>query len=75
MSWNYRIIEYPTYRELSAVYYDPKGRPEAYSDVKFVEGNPGDLADGLERALDSVRKLPILPVSVFDLPIEERPVV
>jgi len=77
MTWNYRIIEFPTHRALHEVYYDGRGRPEGYTEnpVSFVEDldESDGILGGLEMAIKCIRELPVLEASVFDLPIEQRP--
>ena len=78
MTWNYRIIEFAEHRGLHEVYYDPKGRPEGYTEnaISFVESldEAAGITGGLELALRDARELPILSASVFDLPKTRRPI-
>jgi hypothetical protein len=80
MTWNYRIIEFSDYRALHEVHYDEKGRPWAYTSEprEFVqsldEDDAGAIVADLEIALSDAQRLPVLPVSVFDLAAGERPI-
>ena len=64
MSWNYRLVKYPTAEEgmgLHEVYYDAEGRENGMS--KPTAGFVGDSAEEiilqLERAIDDIRKRPL----------------
>lgn len=79
MTWNYRIIDYNTHRALHEVYYDPQGRPVAYTSnpVRFcVDADDADNAiiEQLRMAIDDALFYPILHVDTFKLPVGERPV-
>lgn len=78
-TWNYRVIDHGTYRALHEVHYDEKCRPKSYTSnpTRFCT-DADDDADGvaqlLEMALEDIRHYPPLPVKVFTLPLEQRPI-
>lgn len=66
-TWNYRIVDFGTHKALHEVHYED-AKPVSYSSnpATFAcDPDQDDIASGLERAIQSVREYPILPVSEF----------